>query len=1040
MICRRPFPRLLLRTSTPLVVTIASAFMASQSLAEQKLSFNRDIRPILSDKCFQCHGPDASKQKGDLRLDIKENAYKGGKSGSAAIVPGKPEASEVIERITTTDADDHMPPEKSGKTLTPAQTELLRRWIKEGAEYQGHWAFSKPERAPIPVVLGVPPGTNPIDAFVCARLAQEGLQYSQPADKATLLRRVSLDLTGIPPTSEELDRFLADSSPHAYETVVDRLLASPQYGERMAIQWLDFARYADSNGFQTDSSRNMWEWRDWVINAFNKNEPFDQFTIEQLAGDLLPNPTTDQLIATGFNRNVRLNGEGGRIIPEWFAETVIDRVETTGNTWLALTVGCCRCHDHKFDPISQKEFYQLFAFFNSNEESGVLDREGSNSKPTLPVPTPEQTAKLADIDRQLASAKTEAEALEKKADADQVLWEKSAPATAEATWSIIRPESLQSKNGAQLTLEADGSIFSSGPQPETDEYVLTATASGPVAVTGIKLELLPDDRLPSHGPGRATNGNPIISEFRVSVVHQGQPDQEVKLTTPEADFNQKDWESPKAIDGKLETGWAVYPEVGKEHNAVFPVAKPFTLVQGAKLKIIIDQNFGSKALLGKFRISITSSTGVDVPSDVRKILASNAQQRKPEQKKRLTDYFRARIPELNTSTAKLDGLVKSRAEVEKSFPTTMIMRESPKPREAHILIRGQYDKPGDIVERGVPASLPPLPPGAPVNRLGLAEWLVSKDQPLTARVWVNRAWEKFFGIGIVKTSENFGSQADWPSHPELLDWLACEFMQPTTGIRINGQPAKAWDMKALQKLIVMSAAYRQSANTTPALIEKDPDNRLLARGPRFRLSAELLRDEALAVSGLLVEKIGGPSVHPYMPRGVWDETSVYGDLRNYQTAKDDGLYRRTLYTIWKRTAAPPTSLIFDAPGREICSVKRSRTNTPLQALSLLNEVTFVEAARKLAERMITEGGTADCDRIQWGFRRVTGRKADAAEMAVLTKGLEARLTHFHDEPAAAAKLIAQGESKPPANLQPDVLAAYTVTANVLMNLDEFITR
>ena len=616
----------------------------------------------------------------------------------------------------------------------------------------------------------------------------------------------------------------------------------------------------------------------------------------------------------------------------------------------------------------------------------------------------------------------------------------------------MRPESLQSKNGAQLTVEPDGAIFSAGPQPDTDRYSLTI-ALGTATITGVRLELLPDDRLPSHGPGRHPNGNPIISEFHASITRFNQAEQPVAVSSrnPTADFNQQEWDVARAIDGKLETGWAIYPEVGKEHHASFAFAQPIAPSVGAKLHITMRLRITS----ARHALTSASSASLDVTTapvaHASRRRSAQGHSRHPsglEQREALAQKKRGALPkllpvpdnpELATAQARIEEFTKARKDLEKSVATTMVMREKPEPRAAHILIRGQYDKPGDKVERGLPAALPPLPAGAPMNRLGLAEWLVSKDQPLTARGWVNRAWEKFFGTGLVKTSENLGSQSEWPSHPELLDWLACEFRLHLRSHRA-GKPAQAWDMKALQKLIVLSATYRQSARVTPELLEKDPENRLLARGPRFRLPAELIRDEALAVSGLLVEKVGGPSVRPYMPAGVWDETSVYGDLRNYQAAKDDGLYRRTLYTIWKRTAAPPTALLFDAPGREICTVKRSRTDTPVQALALLNEVTFVEAARNLAEHMLTEGGTADCDRLQWGFRRVTGRPPDAEELRVLTRGLEGRLAHYQKDPAAARQLIGLGQSKPAPGLPAELLAAYTVTANVLFNLDEFINR
>ena len=1004
--------------------------------AEEKLRFNRDIRPILSDLCFTCHGPDSDKRKGELRLDIRESAIKGGKSESPSILPGKATESELIKRILTEDADEHMPPKKGGKHVKPEQIALLRRWISEGAEYEGHWSFSKIQRPPVPS----PPVANPIDAFITARLAKDGLKLAPEADKATLLRRVSLDLTGLPPTPQELDAFLADSKPDAYERVLERLFASKHYGEQMATQWLDFARYADSNGFQADSSRHMSMWRDWVINAFNRNQPFNQFTVEQLAGDLLPEAKQEQIVATGFNRNHRLNGEGGRIEAEWFAETVIDRIETTGNTWLALTVGCARCHDHKFDPLTQKEFYQLFALFNSVDESGVQGADGTNTKPVLSFATAEHTAKMADFDKQLEAAKKAQKEAETNETSTQRQREKDILAEA-PKWEPVQPGELKSTNGATLELEADGAIFSSGTQPPKDTYTITADVAL-TEVTGIRLELLPDDRLPSKGPGRHANGNPIVSEIRLSTISKADGQQkDIEFRDPSADFNQKGYEVDKAVDGKPNTGWAISPQTGKAHAAVFIFKEPLKLSAGGTLIFQIDQNYGAGALLGKFRLSV-SSTPIPIPAspEIVEILKTTPAKRTDGQKKKLVEFHKERGGTAAAAKTKMEEISKARANFEKTIPSTMVMKERAEPRKANILIRGQYDVLGEEVPRGLPAALPPLPEGAPMNRLGFAQWLVSEKHPLTSRVWVNRAWERFFGTGIVKTSDNFGSQADWPSHPELLDWLAAEFMHPSSGATVNGTPAQEWDMKALQKLILTSATYRQSAKLTPALLEKDPENRLLARGPRFRLGAETIRDSALSVSGLLSDKVGGPSIRPYMPKGVWDETSVYGDLLNYKPGKGDELYRRTLYTIWKRTAAPPTAMLFDAPSREICTVKRSRTNTPLQALALLNEVTYVEAARKLAERMLLEGGATPSERLQWAFRRVTCRMPNPAELSVLQKGLEEQLAHYAKDTTAAGELVSFGESKPAKETQAAELAAYTVSANVLLNLDEFIAR
>ena len=831
------------------------------SLAEEKISFNRDIRPILSENCYYCHGPDEKNREEDLRLDIRAAAIKAG-----AIVPGKPEESDLIERIFTDDETEIMPPPKAHKILSSTQKELLKRWITEGAEYEEHWAFVAPKRPAVPAVKskGASFG-NTIDAFVLEKLEQAGAQLSPPADPHTLIRRVTLDLTGLPPAPAEVAAFVnacrnADGSgctisKEAYEALVDRLLASPAYGEHMASTWLDYARYADSHGFQSDSSRVMWPWRDWVIRAFNENKPFDQFTIEQLAGDLLPQPTNPQLVATGFHRNHRLNGEGGLIPEEWHVENVIDRVDTTGATWLGLTLGCARCHDHKYDPVSQKEFYQMFAFFNNINETGVAvgakNRSGGNFDPVIRVGTPEQLKRSKELETKIA----------------------------------------------QVTAEL----------------------------------------------GKA---NKAIAKA------------------------QSDWEKNTRVHSQT-------------------------------------------------------------PANIKKIIEIEPKKRDKKQAEQLSKYFRETIDHPGKQlTTELADLQKELALLDQSTPVTMVMEELPKPRPAYILHRGQYTDKGDEVFANTPAVLPPLPANAPRNRLTLARWIVAPENPLTARVWVNRQWERFFGNGIVKSSENFGMQSEPPSHPELLDWLATEFVN------------SGWDMKAMQKRMVMSATYRQSSDVkglSPALLEKDPYNRLLARAPRLRLSAESVRDQALTISGMLDRKIGGPSVRPYMPNGVWDETSVYGDLRNYKHDPNGGLYRRTLYTIRKRTSAPPTMLLFDAPTREICTVKRSNTNTPLQALSLLNEVTYVEAARVLGQRMMKEGGSTAAQRLSWGFSNATLREPTDQELAVLQKSFARHLATYRAAPQEAAKLIDAGDS-PVATLDPIELAAYTVCANVILNLDEIITR
>jgi hypothetical protein len=1050
-----------------LATLLLPVVFAPSSVAAQ-LDFNRDVRPILSDACFACHGPDEAKAKAKLRLDTREHALKPAKSGAVAIVPGKPDESELVKRIFTSDVDDLMPPEKAHKVLTAAQKETLRRWIAEGAHYQGHWAFGAPTR---PVVPTVPAELatwvrTPIDAFIAARLAEEKLAPRPEASRETLIRRATLDLTGLPPTTAEVDAFLADRSPDAYEKVLDRLFQSPRYGEHMAVRWLDAARYADSHGFQTDSSRTMWPWRDWVINAFNANQPFDRFTVEQLAGDLLPDATPQQVVASGFNRNHRINGEGGIIDEEWRIENVIDRVETTGQTWMALTLGCARCHDHKYDPISQKEFFQLFAYFNDVAERGTIqgasNRSGGNPDPIMRLLDDGQKKRQADLERSIAGAQQELAEVKKRMPELQRAWEaefipqldRDVPA-----WTALMGEEAKSLGGAILMRQSDGTWLAGGTNPSVDTYEITAPIPAG-QLTGVRLSVLPDASLPNASIGRAGNGNFVLSDIEAEIRAPSLPQPlHAAFTTAKASHEQKGWEiglillDPEQAKkkSKNQSGWA--PEGNdltkrSERRALF-LCQPLEVPEGATITVrLLQRSKHPQHNIGRFALSISSLPpallgfdGAKVPESLNQALHVEPAKRTDKQKEEVAKFFRENTDHPEKAA---EAEVKRRQQALDDFlakvPSVMVMRELEKPREARLLIRGEYDKPGEVVTRALPAFLPALPAGAPNNRLGLARWLVADNHPLTARVWINRTWEQFFGTGIVTSTENFGSQADWPTHPALLDWLAVEFMQPTVAPAVAGMPAQRWDMKAMQKLLLMSAAYRQDTRLGAALAERDPDNRLLARGPRFRLGAEMLRDQALAVSGLLVEKIGGPSVRPYMPANIWDEVSVYGDMRGYKADTGDGLWRRTLYTVWKRTAAPPSLLLFDSPNREICVVKRSRSNTPLQALALLNEVTYVEAARRLAERMLADGGATAADRIAWAFRRATARRPTADEMAVLNAGLERRLAAFHADPAKAKALIATGTSKPDAQLDPVELAAYTTTANVILNLDEVVTR
>jgi hypothetical protein len=1019
-----------MRTPSLAVLALLGLVRPAPGAEAPPVDFNREVRPVLSDNCFACHGPDDKARKAKLRLDTRDGLFGEADSGAGRIVqPGKPAESVLLDRLGHADPKRAMPPARAAKRPTPEQVARIRLWVEQGAKWQPHWAFVAPTRPPLPAVKDTAWARNPIDRFVLARLEKEGLRPSPEADRATLLRRASLDLTGLPPTLADLDAFLADRAPDAYEKAVDRLLASPRYGERMAMLWLDGARYADSNGFQADYERFMWRWRDWVIDAYNKNMPFDRFTVEQLAGDLLPDATLEQKIATGFNRNHRINTEGGIIAEEWRVENVADRTETTASVWLGLTVGCCRCHDHKYDPLTQKDYYRLFAFFNNVAESGVGVEQPVNHPPLVKAPRPSDTARLAELDAAIARAAEEVKAREKDLAGLQAEWEKTALRERPGvSWSALAPAEMVSAGKAKMTLQADRSVVVAGANPATDVYTVTAAVEGQ-PLTAFRLEALADDALPAKGPGRSNNGNFVLTKVSAQV-----DGQDVKIVKATADFSQEGFPVAAALAGGPNSGWAIFPKVGVTHTAIFSFERPLDLAKPAKLTVRLEfrSQYGQHQP-GRIRLSVTGSKSPHeeggLPPHLAAALELPPEQRSAAQRKELADYFRARhAGPVTEADRKLKAAQKAKQDFEATVPTVMVMAELPQPRDTFVLIRGQYDKHGDKVTAGLPAVLPPLPEGAPANRLGLAKWLVSPDHPLTARVAVNRLWEKSFGVGLVKTGENFGAQGEPPSHPELLDWLAVEFRE------------KGWNVKALEKLIVTSAAYRQSSAVTPALHERDPENRLLARGPRFRLQAELVRDNALAVSGLLADHVGGPSVRPYMPQGVWDETNVYGNLRNYKPDAGEGLYRRSLYTIWKRTAAPPTLMLFDMPSREVCTVKRARTNTPLQALALLNEVTFVEASRVLAERMLKEGGSTAEERIAYAFRRAVSRRPSEAEVRVLSAGLEKRLARYRADPEAARKLLAVGDSKADAKLDTAELAAYTLTASVILNLDETITR
>jgi mono/diheme cytochrome c family protein len=984
--------------------------------------FGRLIQPILAENCFQCHGPDAGARQADLRLDTADGALAAG-----VIVQGDSAASRMIARVLSDDPDQVMPPPASNLTLTNAQKELLRQWVDAGAEYSRHWAFVPPVRPAVPATPPEATIRNPIDAFVVARLTSEGLSQAPEAEPARLLRRVSLDLTGLPPTPEELNAFLSDAShanggEGAYERAVIRLLDSPRYGERMVWEWLDAARYADTNGYQGDPTRAMWYWRDWAIAAFNRNQPFDQFTLEQLAGDLLPDPTREQLIATGFHRNHMINGEGGRIAEESRVEYVQDRVETTGTVWMGLTLTCCRCHDHKFDPFTQREYYQLAAYFNSIDETGANDA-GGLANPILAIPTPEQQAAIDGLKAAEQTAQVSVDSVEQQARGEQAAWEASLVAGGQppaVEWLPLLPTELSSEQGATLNALDDGSVRADGASPDADDYVLRF-ADAPAGVTALRLEALPDEALVNGGPGRADNGNFVLSELTLLV-----GDQPVELVLHSADFAQPGWDAAGAIDGNPGTGWAVASEFGKPHTLVVMPKTPLP-TEAASLTVRLAFKFGQQHTLGRFRLSASSAPPelLRLPDGLRAILAVPAAERNDEQRQQLATHFLDAHPAVVAARQQRDAARKARADAEGALPRTMVMRERAEPRETFILAKGAYNAPGEKVTHGLLTDLAPPPADAPMNRLSLARWLIAPEHPLTARVTVNRFWQQFFGIGLVKSSEDFGIQGDKPSHPELLDWLAVDFRE------------SGWDVKRLVRMIVTSATYRQSSRVPPGMSERDPGNRLLARGPRYRLPSWMLRDQALAVGGLLVERVGGPPVKGYQPPGVWED-ATFGQIR-YEQEHGEALYRRSLYTFWRRIVSP--TIFFDVANRQNCSVRMDRTNTPLHALVTLNDVTFVEAARGLAQRTLLDAALPDdAARVNAMFGRCVSRPARSAELDRLLARLALLRQRYGGDEEAARKLLAVGESPADASLPAGELAAWTGVALLLLNLDETITK
>lgn len=1141
--------------------------------ADSPIDFNRDIRPILSNRCLKCHGPDEKERQAGLRLDARDGAVAKLESGKVAVVAGKPDDSELIRRITSNNPDDRMPPAGHGKPLEAREVELFRAWIQQGGKFAAHWSYEKPRRPDVPKFVvppsggsGSPPkgGTtnNPIDAFILARLEREGLKPSPEADRHALGRRVALDLTGLPPTVAEIEAFVKDSDPQAYEKFVDRMLAKESYGEHWARQWLDLARYADSAGYADDPARTIWAYRDWVIKAFNKNMPFDQFTIEQLAGDLLPNPTEDQLIATAFHRNTLTNNEGGTNDEEFRNVAIVDRVNTTLSVWMGTTINCCQCHSHKYDPISQEEFYRLFAILNQTE-----DADRPDESPRLELFTSEQLQQkeswLADVARLEKDVTTATPAvLESLAK-----WDAAFPRT--LAWKPLMPTSGKSDGGVTLNVADDGTVRADKAAAKATYSVEIPLPAG--KLNAMRLDTLPDDSLPGKGAGfgggnfvlskvsatitppngtrlngrfvrvelpgkarflhlaevqvitgndnlalkgeakqsttdyggdakRANDGNtsgdytknsvshtaqeenpwwevdlkselPIdrvvlwnrtdagteerMRNFRVLVLNDKhepvwskdfadppKPSSEfalsevrgVPFTTAFADHEQgAGFEAKVVLAPQVNKGWAVGGKLDQPHTLTLVTSAPVEVAEGSTLTVTLEQASSfENHTLGKFRLSLTddprAAESARVPVAILAILNTPAEQRNEAQRAELTKFYLTIAPELAAARDQLAVTKKSLADL-KPATTVPILRElaADKRRKTHIQLRGNFMDLGKEVTPGVPAAFHPLPPelAAAPNRLALAKWLIDENNPLTARVLANRYWDTIFGNGLVRTSEEFGSQGDLPTHPELLDWLATEV------VRLK------WDTKALLKLIVTSATYRQSSKVTPEMLERDPENYLLARGPRFRLSAEMIRDQALAVSGLLSPKMFGPPVKPFQPNlGV---NAAFGSGIDWQASAGEDKYRRGIYTTWRRSNPYPSMSAFDAPNREVCTIRRARTNTPLQALVTLNDPVYIEAAQALA-RTMAKSGTTTADHIRAGFQQCTSRPPSDSELADLTKLFNNARERFAKDVEKARKLATNPLGPLPEGAAPADLAALTVVGNVLLNLDEMFMR
>ncbi len=1031
-------------TGAAALATVAASFWPL-SRAQQPVDFATEIQPIFEKSCYQCHGPKA--QMAGLRLDAKDVAAK-------AIRPGKAAESSLYTRIAGIGDQARMP--MGAKPLDAAEIARVKAWIDQGAnwpdsagaksaEVRKHWAYIPPQRPDPPAVQNQKWVRNPIDRFVLARLEKEGLAPSPEADRVTLLRRVSLDLVGLPPEPSEVDAFLADKSPNGYEKQVDRLLASPHYGERWGRHWLDAARYADSDGYEKDKQRQVWFYRDWVIQALNRDLPYDRFVIEQIAGDELPNATQEQRVATGFLRNSMINEEGG-IDPEQFRmEAMFDRMDAIGKSVLGVTIQCAQCHNHKFDPLKQEEYYRLFAYLNNSHEANIA------------AYTPEEQAKRSEIFRKIREIESGLQHRTPDWQDRMAKWEEKVRKD-QPEWVVVKPDVDDISTGGQKYLPMpDGSFLAAGYAP-TKHTVKMTVKTELKNITAFRLELLNDPNLPLGGPGRSIKGMGALTEFDVEAAPVGSTEKpkKVKIAKATADVNPEEvildpifYDKTErrrvtgpveyAIDGKDETAWGIDVGPGRRNQprkAVFTAAEPISNDGGTALTFLLSQKHGGwnsddyqSHNLGRFRLSITSTPGAvadPLPARVREILEVPAAQRSPAQTQAVFGYWRTTVAEWKEANAKIEELWRQHPE----GASQLALQSRETARETHMLTRGDFLKPGKTVEPGVPAFLNPLPKDAPPTRLTFAKWMVSRDAPTTARSMVNRMWQAYFGIGIVATSEDLGRQCEPPSHPELLDWLAVEFME------------RNWSLKKMHRLIVTSAAYRQSSRVTTDLLSRDPYNRLIARGPRVRVEGEVVRDIALAASGLLNPKIGGPSVYPPAPDFLFQPPASYGP-KNWREEKGADRYRRALYTHRYRSVPYPMLETFDAPNGDVSCVRRTRSNTPLQALTTLNETLSMESARALALKTLKEGGASDGQRLTYAFRRCVSREPNERESAELLGLLNKQKQRATDGWVDVWSLAGMDAVKPdmlPKGATPVQLAAWTAVSRVLLNLDETITK